>query len=81
MGDVREWTSVLCLGLGLNPHQVDHDLIVDLAHNTDRAVARSAGPVTTYLIGMAVAQGSTLAAAAARSEELRLHWPRLDWRD
>lgn len=81
MNELREWTSALCSDLGLDPGQLDTGLILAMARDAGRAVAKPAAPVTVYLVGMAVARGLPPAEAAHRLGELTERWPRIDWRD
>lgn len=81
MKDLRDWTSALCSDLGLDADEVDTTRILDMARLVGRTVARPAGPVSAYLIGMAVARGLSPAEASARLAELARDWPRIDWRD
>ncbi|WP_199433391.1 DUF6457 domain-containing protein [Qaidamihabitans albus] len=81
MDDLREWTSILCSDLGLDPDHVDHGLILAMARDAGRVVAKPAAPITVYLVGMAVANGLSPAEAAQRLGELTQRWPRIDWGD
>lgn len=64
-----------------NMDTADRELIVDLARCAGRTVAEQAGPITAYLVGVAVGRGLSPAEAVARLDELTLNWPRIDWRD
>jgi hypothetical protein len=81
MSDLQEWTSTLCADLGLDAAGVDCAQIVDMARHIARTVELPAGPVTAYLIGMAVARGLSPAEAADRLAHRAQRWPRIDWRD
>jgi hypothetical protein len=63
MATLDEWTSQVCDALGLPPGSIDRDLVLDLARDSARSVARPAAPLTTYLAGVAVGRGATPAEA------------------
>ncbi|MDI1289630.1 MAG: DUF6457 domain-containing protein, partial [bacterium] len=49
--------------------------ILDVARDAAHAVERPAAPVTTYLMGFAVAKGMTADEAAERISTLARDWP------
>jgi len=55
--------------------EVDVTLILDLAREAAHNVARPAAPLTTYLLGIAVARGADPATAAARITALAHDFP------
>ncbi len=65
MATLDEWTAQICAALGLPPDSVDRDVVLDLARDSAHGVARPAAPLTTYLAGVAVGRGATLAEADA----------------
>lgn len=68
-GWLAEASEALSLPPGLIDDQVRDDLLDltrDIAHN----VARIAGPLTCYLVGMAVVNGADPAAAVAQLKQL-----------
>jgi hypothetical protein len=71
---LRSWAGAVCAELRL-PGDPDLDLILDLARTAAHNVERPAAPVTTYLLGQAVAGGMDAAEAAARIELLAAAWP------
>ncbi|MBK1788325.1 DUF6457 domain-containing protein [Prauserella cavernicola] len=81
MNELRKWTATVCADLGLDADQCDHALILALARDAGRTVARPAAPITAFLVGMAVARGLPPAEAASRLDALTRDWPRFDWRD
>ncbi|MEU3274103.1 DUF6457 domain-containing protein [Saccharomonospora sp. NPDC006951] len=81
MNDLREWTATLCADLGIDDEQFDYPLVLAMARDAERAATKPAGPITVYLIGMAVAQGLSPAEAAAKLDALAQRWTRIDWRD
>jgi hypothetical protein len=65
MSTLDEWTARACDALGLEMGAVDQKLVLDLARDVAHGVDRPAAPVTTYLLGMAVARGADPRDAAA----------------
>jgi hypothetical protein len=47
------WVGELCSALGIEPSEVDRDLVLDLARDAAHGVARPAAPLTTFLVGYA----------------------------
>ncbi len=60
-----EWIDEVMQELGIDD-ALDADAILDLARVVAHAVERRAAPVTTYILGLAVARGTPLDDAAAR---------------
>ncbi|MFF2273922.1 DUF6457 domain-containing protein [Agromyces sp. NPDC058136] len=60
------WVDELAdaLGLGLAAGEVPTGLLLDLTREAAHGITRPAGPLTTYLIGLAVARGVSPADAA-----------------
>jgi hypothetical protein len=52
--------------------EVDVDLLLDVARDAAHNVTRPAAPVTTYLLGIAVANGADVKTAAAKIQELAM---------
>ena len=69
-----EWIDAVRLELGLDD-PVDVDVILDVARVAAHNVARPAAPVTTYLLGVAVARGADLGQAQALISGLADRWP------
>ena len=67
------WVDEVRRELGL-PDEVDVALLLDLARDAAHGVQRPAAPVTTYLLGLAVARGADPAEAAARLSALASRW-------
>lgn len=67
--DLDAWVTELAEALGLDPSQVPTGQLLDLTRDAAHGVMRPAGPLTTYLVGLAVAGGMTMddAAAATRA--------------
>jgi len=57
------------------PADVDIDVILDLARVSAHRLERPAAPVTTCLLGSAVAGGIDVNEAAAKIQELAATWP------
>jgi hypothetical protein len=74
MSTVDDWVASLRDALGLSD-EIDVTLLLDVARDSAHAVARPAAPVTTYLLGLAVARGADVDAAAAMITELAREWP------
>jgi hypothetical protein len=74
-----EWVAALAARLGLDPAQVPIGALLDVTRDAAHNVARPAGPLTTYLIGVAAARDGGTAADAERASaiatELALGWP------
>lgn len=60
---VARWIEEISDDLGLSA-PVDVDTILDVAKVAAHSVERPAAPVSTYLLGLAVAQGADARAAA-----------------
>lgn len=71
--DMQEWVDAVRAALGVDV-AVDIDAILDLARDAAHNVDRPAAPVTTYLLGAAVAAGADPAHATALVGELARAW-------
>jgi hypothetical protein len=69
-----EWVAAVSSALGVD-QAVDLDTILDVARDAAHAVARPAAPVTTFLLGVAVAGGADPKQAAATIAALAQEWP------
>ena len=74
MSTVDDWVAAVRDALGLTDG-VDVDLVLDVAREAAHAVARPAAPVTTYLLGIAVARGADPEQAARLLTELAREFP------
>ena len=63
--DLDTWIGELTDALGLGDVDVPLRPLLDLTRDVAHNVARPAGPITTYLVGLAVAQGGTVDDAQA----------------
>jgi hypothetical protein len=71
--DMTQWLSRLGAGLGIDDVALDEAAITDLLDLTREAahgVERVAGPLTTFLVGVAVGRGSSVAAAVEAAQAL-----------
>lgn len=64
--DLERWVEELAAALDLAETEVPIGLLLDLTRDAAHGVTRPAGPLTTYLVGLAVAQGASIDDAAAR---------------
>jgi hypothetical protein len=64
MTELEEWVTAARAELGLADH-VDVELLLDIAREAAHGVQKTAAPVTTYLLGLAVGRGATTTEAAA----------------
>jgi molybdopterin-guanine dinucleotide biosynthesis protein A len=71
---MQQWVDAVRGALDLDV-AVDLDVILDVARDAAHGVERPAAPVTTYLLGAAVAAGADPAEAAATVSELAAQWP------
>jgi hypothetical protein len=73
-----EWVAALAARLGLDPAEVPIGVLLDVTRDAAHNVARPAGPLTTYLIGLAAARDGGSAEDAKRASaiarELALGW-------
>lgn len=71
---LKEWIEAVCGELGLDPADVDRDLVLDLARDVAHGVARPGAPLTTFLLGLAVGRGTGAREAAERITALAEGW-------
>ncbi|MBM7369305.1 DUF6457 domain-containing protein [Gordonia hydrophobica] len=64
------WAAELAPALGLAETEVPTALLLEVTRDVAHAVLRPAGPITTYLIGLAVANGMSADDAAAKVRAL-----------
>lgn len=72
-GPMDKWVTAVAAELGV-ADDVDIDLVLDVAKEAAHKVQRPAAPVTTYLLGMAIANGKDPQQAAATIRELAAGW-------
>jgi len=71
---MNTWINAVSADLDL-PADVNVDVILDVARVAAHNVERPAAPVTTFLLGLAVAGGMDVSEAAARIQALAETWP------
>lgn len=71
---MNTWVKAVSAELDL-PADVNVDVILDVARVAAHSVERPAAPVTTFLLGMAVAGGTDVNEAAAKIQALAETWP------
>jgi hypothetical protein len=74
MTTVDDWAAAVKDALGISD-EIDVALVLDLAREAAHGVARPAAPVTTYLLGIAVARGGDPEQLTATITELAREWP------
>lgn len=72
---MSDWVTAATAALGIDA-EVDVDTILDLAREAAHGVERPAAPVSTYLLGYAVARGMSLDEASERLTQLAREWPK-----
>lgn len=68
-----DWITAVCAELGIDA-TVDVTAVLDVARDAAHQVDRPAAPVSTYLMGYAVARGADPAEAAAAISRLAGGW-------
>jgi hypothetical protein len=74
MSTLDDWLVEAATALGVDG-AVDTGLVLDLAREVAHGVARPAAPLTSYLLGLAVAGGADVEKAAAVLTHLAREWP------
>ena len=74
MSTLDDWVAAASDALDLKD-DIDVAMLLDLAREAAHGVARPAAPVTTFLLGLAVARGADAEAAAATLTELAREFP------
>jgi hypothetical protein len=73
MSNLDDWIADASEALSLPPGPIPDDLrdqLLDLTRDVAHGVARIAGPLTCYLLGLAVANGTTPSAAVGALKDL-----------
>ena len=63
--DLDAWVVRLSTALGIDPAEVPTGALLNVTRDAAHGVTRPAGPVTTYLLGLAVARGADFDEATA----------------
>ena len=71
---MEDWIVAVRKELGVSV-SVDSDAILDVARDAAHAVERKAAPMTTFLLGFAVAQGADLQSSVEKISRLAKEWP------
>ncbi|HUW87512.1 MAG TPA: DUF6457 domain-containing protein [Candidatus Paceibacterota bacterium] len=71
---MNEWIEEVKKELGVT-FNFDIDSILDTARDAAHNVERKVAPVTTFLLGYAVANGADLETATKKIAELAKNWP------
>ena len=69
-----EWLAAAATELGVDG-TVEVQLLLDMTRDVAHGVERPAAPLTTYLLGLAVAAGADPTEACARLSALAGQWP------
>ncbi|GAA1525612.1 hypothetical protein BJ978_001387 [Agromyces terreus] len=68
--ELDAWVAEIAAGLGLDPAEVPIGDILDLTRRVAHGVARPAGPVTAFMIGLAVGRGTTAGSPSELAERI-----------
>lgn len=71
---MKEWIEAVQNELGLAV-TIDETAILDVARDAAHAIERKAAPITTFLLGVAVANGADASAATEKIATLARNWP------
>lgn len=75
--NLHDWIDELCDVLDVDT-EVDEGLVLDLTRVAARNVTKVAGPITAYLLGVAVGSGDAdpdeIERLAAKAQRLAEHW-------
>ncbi|MFF2371449.1 DUF6457 domain-containing protein [Agromyces sp. NPDC058110] len=68
--DLDAWVAEIAPTLGLDPADVPIGEILDLTRRVAHGIARPAGPVTAFMIGLAVGRGTAPGTAIEVAERI-----------
>ncbi|KQM81149.1 DUF6457 domain-containing protein [Agromyces sp. Leaf222] len=68
--DLDAWVAEIAAELGLDPADVPVGDILDLTRRVAHGVARPAGPVTAFMIGLAVGRGTATGTASEVADRI-----------
>lgn len=72
--ELTPWVHTLAAQLGIDPADVPTSALLNITRDVAHSIARPAGPITTYLMGVAIARGASYEDAAATVQELIAGW-------
>lgn len=72
--ELTPWVHTLAAELGIDAADVPTGALLRITRDVAHAITRPAGPVTTYLMGVAIARGASYEDAAATVESLVQRW-------
>ncbi len=72
--ELDRWVAELAIELGVVDGEIPTAALLDVTRDVAHAITRPAGPLTTYLIGRAVAGGMPFSEAAERVHALIASW-------
>jgi enoyl-CoA hydratase/carnithine racemase len=75
MTTLQGWFEAACAELDVRADEATVRVILDLARDVAHQVERPAAPVTSFVLGLAVGAGMSLAEAAERLRVLAATWP------
>lgn len=73
MNDMQKWVQIMADELGVSG-SIDTPVLLAITRDVAHQVARPAGPLTTYLIGVATAAGADLATVQATVQRCLDEW-------
>lgn len=68
--DLDRWVSELAAEFGIDANEVPIGALLDLTRDVAHGVTRPAGPLTTFLVGLATARGTDVESAMATAKSL-----------
>lgn len=71
---MNDWIEAVKAELNIES-EVDVDALLLVARDAAHLIQRPAAPITTYLVGMAVANGAAFSDAIAKVTALAKSWP------
>jgi Domain of unknown function (DUF6457) len=69
------WIETACMELGVEPGDEYTKTVLNLTRVIAHKVDRRGAPLTSYLLGLAVGSGQSLAESAARLQNIARNWP------
>lgn len=72
--ELDAWVRVLTRALDLDPSAVPAELLLDVTREAAHGVIRPAGPLTTFMLGLAVGRGMPIDDAVAAVQAQLTRW-------